>query len=200
MSLLAAVATFDWDVEETARRLAQLPPGQQEEARCRRHPERLREYVASRHLLAATRALLPHAHNPRWSVSHCGDMAACVWSADVACGIDLEKRDRRIDPLPIAERYFAADEYEWLSRLPPGQQPNGFLDLWTRKEACIKALGKGIAGHLDLVRFGQDGDHPVNATADGLPLRVRRFHDPAWMLAVAWRGAPRDVRLLRLAL
>lgn len=91
-------------------------------------------------------------------------------------GVDVESRIRRIDPLRVARRYFAAEEIAALqSRDGDARQP-AFLRLWCAKEAVLKAHGGGIAFGLHRVVF--------DAAADGL--RMLRC-DPALGSVDDWR-------------
>jgi 4'-phosphopantetheinyl transferase len=84
-----------------------------------------------------------------FNLSHTDGMVgvAAVASPDEALGFDLEAFDRRIS-LDIASHYFCAEEVTWLHRLPPADRPEGFLRLWTLKEAFIKATGEGLTRDL----------------------------------------------------
>lgn len=58
-------------------------------------------------------------------------------------GIDAEKAERRVkNPLALAKRYFCADEIEFLGDNPTQE---AFCDMWVKKEAVAKLLGKGVA-------------------------------------------------------
>nr|WP_294543388.1 4'-phosphopantetheinyl transferase superfamily protein [uncultured Rhodopila sp.] len=94
-----------------------------------------------------------------FNLSHTGGMVglATVASRDEALGFDLEALDRRIN-LDIASHYFCAEEVMWLHRLPPADRPEGFLRLWTLKEAFIKATGEGLA--RDLASFWFEPELP----------------------------------------
>ena len=46
--------------------------------------------------------------------------------------------------MELAERFFSKDEFELLSNVQNlDQQKIGFFKIWTRKEAYLKAIGKG---------------------------------------------------------
>jgi 4'-phosphopantetheinyl transferase len=47
--------------------------------------------------------------------------------------------------LEIAHRFFASSEYRELVTLPEERRREAFFRVWTRKEACIKAVGKGFS-------------------------------------------------------
>lgn len=77
-----------------------------------------------------------------WSASSSGGMAALAL-APCRIGLDLERRRERRRWDRIASRYFGERE----SREAAGS-PTRFLELWTLKEAYLKALGVGLAGGL----------------------------------------------------
>jgi len=60
----------------------------------------------------------------------------------------------RIRPIPDVEqlvaRFFLPRNAAFRA-LPEGQRPVAFFNLWTRKEAWLKAIGEGIASSLRLV-------------------------------------------------
>ena len=59
-------------------------------------------------------------------------------------GVDIERNDKSRRMLQIANRYFSKDELEALKALPAAEQLVRFYDLWTLKEAYIKARGVGL--------------------------------------------------------
>jgi 4'-phosphopantetheinyl transferase len=76
-------------------------------------------------------------------------------------GVDVEEI-RPIDDLPtIAETYFTRAECSFLFQHPPADRMQAFFRCWTRKEACIKAVGKGLSIALNsfdtLIDSGQVG-------------------------------------------
>jgi 4'-phosphopantetheinyl transferase len=71
-------------------------------------------------------------------------------------GIDIERAGRA--RLAVAERYFSAAEAAQLRELPPEAQPRRFVQLWTLKEAYLKATGTGLAGGLGRMSFVFDHD------------------------------------------
>ena len=60
-------------------------------------------------------------------------------------GIDVEELDTRPAPIETAGRYFSSSEYAGLQALSCAAQSQRFFDLWTMKEAYIKARGQGLA-------------------------------------------------------
>lgn len=104
---------------------------------------------------------------PAFNVSHAGDHA---WIALTQAhpgggeqvGVDIEWMDPALDRDTLrgmAEHCLTPRERAWLESLPPQAWRHGFFTLWTAKEALLKALGVGIADHLQHVSVvpGADG-------------------------------------------
>lgn len=72
---------------------------------------------------------------------------ATVPQGGCALGFDLEPLDRRVT-LDVADHYFRAEEVAWLTALAEVRRTTGFLQLWTLKEAFIKATGEGLSRDL----------------------------------------------------
>ena len=66
-------------------------------------------------------------------------------------GVDLEQVRRLLEFKALVGQFFSAREAAEFSRLPWEQQPAAFFNLWTRKEALLKATGEGIAHSLNRV-------------------------------------------------
>jgi 4'-phosphopantetheinyl transferase len=94
-----------------------------------------------------------------FNLSHTNGMVgvAAIAAPAVAIGFDLEALNRRVT-LAIADRYFRNEEIAWLYSLPESRWTDGFLQLWTLKEAFIKATGEGLA--RDLASFWFEMDLP----------------------------------------
>lgn len=79
---------------------------------------------------------------PHFSISHCKKAIAVVVS-EQEVGIDIEDLERRFSPALI--RYTMSKEE---------QQEGNPIELWTRKEAYLKAIGTGIHGDMKQVLVG----------------------------------------------
>lgn len=88
-----------------------------------------------------------------FNLSHSGGQAVvAVHAGAAAIGVDIESHrpGRRFDAL--AQRYFSAAEVVALRALPYEARRERFYDLWTLKEAYLKARGTGL--QLPLGDFG----------------------------------------------
>ena len=86
----------------------------------------------------------------QFNLSHSDELALCAISQTMKLGIDIEKI-KTLDYIGIANRFFSESENTALSTLPEDKQLNSFFQLWTSKEAVLKAMGTGL--HLPLSYF-----------------------------------------------
>lgn len=94
----------------------------------------------------------PASQNVNFSLSHSGDRLLIAVRRGAEIGIDIEKVQERSNPIQLANHFMSRDEVQQLVRLTdPAAQRELFFTLWVRKEAFIKALGKGFF-------------HPLNET------------------------------------
>jgi 4'-phosphopantetheinyl transferase len=135
--------------------------------------------------------------------SHSGDRALLAIARGVAPGIDLERWRPRPRALEIAQRFFCADEAAGLAKLDAKQLTSAFLELWTAKEAVLKALGHGIAFGLDRLRFAVPPAIPGLLWLDeddASQWQLQRLPaDGEFVATLAWRGSPRCIRTWTLA-
>jgi phosphopantetheinyl transferase len=64
---------------------------------------------------------------------------------DARIGVDIERRDRRVDPDRLGRRVLTGAERERLAVLDPDTRRQVFLRTWTCKEAMSKATGDGLS-------------------------------------------------------
>lgn len=82
----------------------------------------------------------------RFNMTHSRDAVCYIISAMTAVGIDIEYVRPNFDWHSISKVYFTPQEVFQLESLPKEGQANAFYILWTRKEALLKAIGKGLSG------------------------------------------------------
>lgn len=82
-----------------------------------------------------------------------------------AIGVDIERHDARAFPAEVGESVFTNIEQTLLSELPAMRYNIGAYALWTRKEALIKADGRGFGIEPKSIRMLDgaplDGGDPV---------------------------------------
>lgn len=84
----------------------------------------------------------------KFNVSHSHDMAVFALTIDKEIGIDIEKMEASFKE-SVAKRFFSPDEYLSLMQLNDSDRVTAFYKIWSRKEALIKVLGKGLYTPLD---------------------------------------------------
>ena len=106
----------------------------------------------------------------RFNLSNTRGLVACAVAWDRDVGVDVEHMDRRTEATAVADRFFSPMEVEALMRLETNTQRRRFFELWTLKEAYIKARGLGLAIPLESFSFSLDqSGPPAIAFADSLP-------------------------------
>ena len=81
----------------------------------------------------------------RFNLSHSRGMALIAITKNRDIGVDIEGINPNFPCLEIAEKFFSPLENSVLRSLPDHLQPTAFFTCWTRKEAYIKAVGKGLS-------------------------------------------------------
>jgi 4'-phosphopantetheinyl transferase len=81
----------------------------------------------------------------RFNLSHTRGMVACAVTLEHDIGVDVERIERRVEIDSLARNVFSEAEREALDRLEPTAKRRRFFELWTLKEAYIKAVGKGLS-------------------------------------------------------
>jgi 4'-phosphopantetheinyl transferase len=81
-----------------------------------------------------------------FNVSHSGEWVVLGFGRGRQVGVDVEQLNRTTDVLAIAERYFAPEELELIRSAE--DQSAEFFNLWTRKEAYVKACGSALFREL----------------------------------------------------
>jgi 4'-phosphopantetheinyl transferase len=81
---------------------------------------------------------------PEMSVSHSGSLVALAVAEGSAVGIDVEQI-RAAEVAELARLTFSPDERAAFDVLSAGEQQGAFFTYWARKEAVVKATGRGMS-------------------------------------------------------
>ena len=84
----------------------------------------------------------------RFSMSDSHGLGGVAVSRGLELGLDIERVRANLDYESIANREFAPPEVDAFRSLPSGRRLHRFFDLWTCKEAYLKALGVGLTEPL----------------------------------------------------
>jgi len=101
----------------------------------------------------------------KFNLSHSAGVALIAVAIDSDVGVDLEYIRAQSDYTDIARRFFSAAEVDYLTALPSHLYAEAFFSCWTKKEAYVKACGKGLAIPLNSFSVPLTTD-PVPAPVD----------------------------------
>ena len=107
-----------------------------------------------------------------FNLAHSANLVVCAVAAEGQVGVDVESLDRMTTGLPLARRFFASAEVEQLMELPAALRREAFLQIWTLKEAYIKAIGDGMALPLDQFFFDLSATAPARLHLSGKQERL----------------------------
>ena len=85
----------------------------------------------------------------RFNMSHSHNLALLAVTEDNQIGVDVEYMRADFATADIAQRFFSRAEVACFSALAEEERVAAFFRCWTRKEAFIKATGKGLSQSLD---------------------------------------------------
>ena len=83
-----------------------------------------------------------------FNVSHTHELALYAIAQSREVGVDVEWMRPQVAHEQIAARFFSLEEQEALAQVPDEERRAAFYNIWTRKEAYVKARGDGIAAGL----------------------------------------------------
>jgi len=142
---------------------------------------------------------------PGFNLSHTHGMVALAVAQEQDIGVDVEDTRRSADWLGLTGKVFTPAEQADLWSLAPDDRKQRFYELWTLKEAYIKARGMGLSLPLEGFSMRMPRNAPVGIEFgaaiedDADQWQFELFTIAAFRLAVAVRtrsGQRRTVRLL----
>jgi 4'-phosphopantetheinyl transferase len=86
-----------------------------------------------------------------FNLAHSEDLGLIALTRLGPIGIDVEQIRPVTDADELVTRFFSSRETALFQTLPTSQKNTAFFNLWTRKEAWLKATGEGIAHSLNRV-------------------------------------------------
>jgi len=97
-------------------------------------------------------------HRVRFSLSHSRALGFIAIGERGPLGVDVEQLREVPDALELAGQHFTRSECEALAALPEVERHRAFLTCWTRKEACLKAIGLGLIVPPECFEVGLESD------------------------------------------
>jgi 4'-phosphopantetheinyl transferase len=115
---------------------------------------------------AAGKPFLAGQSELQFNIAHTRGLVACALSLAGPVGIDVESIESERDIESISESYFAQTEVIELKACEEGLHRQArFIELWTLKEAYLKALGAGLGRPLDEIAFHFVGESDLRGFA-----------------------------------
>lgn len=116
--------------------------------------------------------LPPPFQHLHFNLSHCHDLALIALGVDGPLGVDVEASDRGKSLLGCETSFCHPDE---IAGLPNGEEERAaaLLDLWTSKEALLKALGTGMSLAPETVSLVPGGERMAGAHPLLRPFRLQ---------------------------
>lgn len=96
-----------------------------------------------------------------FNVSYSGELALLAFTFDREVGVDIEYIRGIADMEQIVEHFFTDTEKKVFCNLSQHMRKEVFFQIWTRKEALLKAIGKGLYLSLDAFDVLPVSEKPV---------------------------------------
>lgn len=147
-------------------------------------------------------------HGIEFNISHSSTYALCVVSKNRLVGVDIERMKPLDDLDQLVESIFTSRELKEYSETPKSKRQTYFYRAWSRKEAFVKAQGKGFfhpIDELDLAALPPESQAPVLLPDIHGQNCLWRFNDfivsnsgKQYQACVFWQGTDEGVQHLEL--
>jgi 4'-phosphopantetheinyl transferase len=133
-----------------------------------------------------------------FNLSHTRGCVACAIALNGPLGVDVERIEQSQHLQGIADQYFSEEEAAWLSACSNELRSVRIIELWTLKEAYLKAIGVGLFGSPADISFRFD-EHaqiefmgpPANDPHEWHFALFEPFHDVRLGIAICGVARPR---------
>lgn len=115
--------------------------------------------------------------NILFNVAHSGSLVVIAVAAGRRVGVDVEQVRPFEDLIQVAESCFTTEECASILSRPPHERGRAFFRCWTRKEARLKAEGKGLSGIVEY----SGALIPEHQPGRQVPNVPRRASTPWWL-------------------
>ncbi|MEO8589314.1 MAG: 4'-phosphopantetheinyl transferase superfamily protein [Flavobacteriales bacterium] len=115
-----------------------------------------------------------------FNLSDTKDAVLIAFAHGQEIGADVETMTRTVDHQAVSEHYFTPEEIEDIAQADDGKRR--FLELWTRKEAVLKASGVGIMDDLRVLQVNTDVNTNTIVHDAFVRLAAPEYHLRTWQL------------------
>ena len=117
------------------------------------------------------------------SISHCCDALLIGWSS-TKIGVDIERKDRKIQARKLSKRFFNHDENREIENLTERKVQEKVITRWVIKEAAIKWQGGKISTNLNQWIWINSSSFAYNKEL-GYKVNVYNRNHKQWTYAIA---------------
>ncbi len=117
------------------------------------------------------------------SISHCSDALLIGWSSN-KIGVDIERKDRKINSKKLSHRFFSKSEHDEIKNLTESKMQEQVLKRWVIKEAAIKWQGGKISTNIDQWSWENNSSFAYNRKLN-FQVRVFNQNHKKWTYAIA---------------
>lgn len=135
-----------------------------------------------------------------FNISHSNTLALYAIASKSIVGIDIEYLRKDTATEQIARKFFTQNEISSLKNAPEARREKLFYQFWTRKEAILKAIGKGISfpmDQLDVSSINGTAYSPARFPEENKALRKLYLQDikldEGYVAAIAYEGCGKDI-------
>tara|TARA_B100001250_G_C19651574_1_gene722933 strand:- start:411 stop:1013 length:603 start_codon:yes stop_codon:yes gene_type:complete len=117
------------------------------------------------------------------SISHCSNALLIGWSSE-KIGVDIERKDRKLNAHKLSKRYFNQYENSAIENLTSTQAQEEVLRRWVVKEAAIKWQRGKISNDLSQWVWENNASFAYHKTL-GHKIKVYKQNHEKWTYAIA---------------
>ena len=123
--------------------------------------------------------LKKNSSNVQFNMSHSKDYAAYIIALDCQVGIDIEWKDKTINFEEISDLVLSPGETNSFHKLTPEEKFQAFYDIWTKKEAIVKAVGEGLSYPIKTIEIMNSTNNIKGCytTANGNTFHYSELHN-----------------------
>ncbi|MBX9703152.1 MAG: 4'-phosphopantetheinyl transferase superfamily protein [Silvanigrellaceae bacterium] len=89
----------------------------------------------------------------QFNMSHSKDYAAYILALGCEVGIDIEWKNKDIDVPELSSLVLTENESTLFNELSSDKKLNAFYEVWTKKEAILKAFGQGLSYPMNQIEI-----------------------------------------------
>ncbi len=132
--------------------------------------------IKFRHGPGGKPAVASDEHMIRFNLSDSGGHVLYAIARNREVGVDVEVVEPKPNAMALVDRFFSPGEAAAFQKLDPGDMEAAFFSGWTRKEAYVKAIGKGLRFPLDCFDISfKPGDQDALLSVNGSFEEAKRW-------------------------